>query len=112
MNFPNPAPLSKLLENFYTFNQSLERLEKDLEALNREVSGLRTDCTDLAMRVAVLEESRKTIEAQMRAVVAETVADLRVKFAEAQADLRVKQYQTDQSPALPESGKSREDSEG
>lgn len=89
MRFPNlTGPLSRLAEAFYTIQQRTETLEQDLREMRSEVSALRTEHSDLKTRVAVLEESPKTIDAQVRAEITATVAELRVKFAEAQAVAR------------------------
>ncbi len=40
------------------------------------------------MRAAVLEEARKTIDAQVRAEITATVAELRIRFAEARVAAR------------------------
>ncbi|MDQ3813137.1 MAG: hypothetical protein M3347_04200 [Armatimonadota bacterium] len=98
MNIPNPSPL---LRSFYTITEKLERLEKENQEIRQELAALRTDCTHLVTRIAVmetkLEQSQKTFEAQLRAVVAETVADLRVRYAETQAQSTGHQS----SPSLP-----------
>lgn len=89
MRLPNlTGPLSKLAETFYTIQQRMEALEHDLREMRTEVSALRAEHSDLKTRVAVLEESRKTIDAQVRAEITATVAELRIKFAEAQAAAR------------------------
>ncbi|MBV9865981.1 MAG: hypothetical protein JO316_11555 [Abitibacteriaceae bacterium] len=83
MNIPNPAgSIAEALRAFYTVDNTLKRVEEDIRSMKNEMSAIREEHSDLKSRVAVLEESRKTVEAQMRAIVAETVADLRVKFAE------------------------------
>lgn len=85
MNIPNPAgPLVDLARIFYTTNDKLARMEQDVREVKAETSALRTELAELKARVAVLEESRKTIEAQMRAVVAETVADLKIQYMQQQ----------------------------
>jgi predicted nucleic acid-binding Zn-ribbon protein len=88
MKMPSASDLNDLLKTFYTINEKLERMEKDLRDMRNEVSAVRTAHSDLQSRVAILEENRKTVEAQMRAVVAETVADLRVQFLEAKMEMR------------------------
>ena len=89
MNLPNIAELSRLAESFYTINKTLEDMEEALREMRGEISAVRTSHSDLQSRVAALEEGRKTVDAQLRAVVAETVADLKVNFMEAKMELRV-----------------------
>jgi chromosome segregation ATPase len=89
MNLPDfTGRVGALAKSFYTLEQKLERLEQDLRDLRGEISALAKDHTDLKMRVAILEEARNTTKAEVRAVIAETIADLRVRFAEAQAQVR------------------------
>lgn len=89
MRLPNPVgPISRLAETFYTVNQRIEQLEDEAREVRREVSALRIEHSDLKTRVAVLEEARKTTDAQVRAIIAETVADLRIRFAESQSAAR------------------------
>jgi len=84
---PNPTEtVSRLLETFYTIRQRMDRTEQDLRELRNEVSALRTEHSDVKARLAALEEARNTAKAELRAVVAETVAELRIRFSEAQGE--------------------------
>ncbi len=104
--------IGQLLEVYYTINERVSRLEGDMRraeegidalqqatadlkarvaALEAEDKSLRATVTDLAMRlaelttrVAVLEEARNTIDARVRAVISETVSEMRVQFIQAQ----------------------------
>ncbi|MDQ2730970.1 MAG: hypothetical protein M3Y56_04870 [Armatimonadota bacterium] len=75
---------SESLHTFVTISDTLKRLEDDLNTLNGDVSTLRTDLNivakDLAILQTVVQERQKTFEAQMRAIVSETILDLTVKF--------------------------------
>jgi len=82
--------LSELLKSFYTINETLERLEQDVRDMRTEVSALRSEHSDLKSRVAALEEGRKIVQAEVRAVIAEEVADMKVKFIEAKYELQTK----------------------
>lgn len=55
------------------------------ERVANGISTLRVNHSELKVRVSVLEEGRKVVEAQVRAVVAETIADLTIKFSRSQA---------------------------
>ena len=95
MNIPNPSPL---LKSFYTITEKLERLERDFQEVRQEVSALRSECAavgkDVAVLKSTLDQTEKLFEAKMRAVVSETVAELRIRYAETQA--------TSKPQALPE----------
>ena len=92
MRLPDLGNLGGTLKNLLTMQKAVEDLEQDFSRVASEVSALRTDTTDLKIRLAVLEsrvdQGHNTFEAQMRAVVAETVAVLRIRFVEAQAAAR------------------------
>jgi hypothetical protein len=53
-----------------------------LEAENKSLHGT---VTDLALRVAVLEEARNTVDARVRAVISETVFEMRAQMMQAQS---------------------------
>lgn len=77
--------LSRVAELVYTVNQRLDRVEADVREVQRGLQEVRLDFVRHESRLAALEEGRNTIKAEVRAIIAETVADLRVRFAEAQA---------------------------
>jgi septal ring factor EnvC (AmiA/AmiB activator) len=84
----NPlGALNDLLSRYYTIQQNYNRTEQDVRDLRSQFSALRDDHNDLKNRVSRLEEARSTTAAEVRAIIAETVGDLRAKFAEAQAAL-------------------------
>ncbi len=56
-------------------------LEADNKSLRTKVADSVADWT---ARVAVLEEARNTVDARVRAVIAETIAEMRVQFIQAQ----------------------------
>ncbi len=99
----NPlGTLSELLKRYYTIQQNLERFEQDAREMRREIAALRDDLNDVKNRLSRLEEARNTTAAEVRAIIAETVGDLRVKFTEVQAELRIKAAEA-QATALPPS---------
>lgn len=94
---PNPLEqLSKLASQYYTIEETLGRLERQFQSLESrifdvaaELARLRLEQLDAArkleIRIAVLEESRKTLAAEIDAKVVARLAELSIKFAEAQA---------------------------
>jgi predicted nucleic acid-binding Zn-ribbon protein len=99
MNIPNPSPF---LRSFYTIQERLDGLEENRQEIRQELAALRSSLTDLSQKVAILEtrmeQTQKTFEAQMRAVVAETVADMRVQYAEWKAENRPPERSSKQLP--------------
>jgi predicted nucleic acid-binding Zn-ribbon protein len=87
MLFPNVgAQLNNLLQLYYTVNERLHRLESELRRAEDDSRAIRSEADDLKTRVAVLEETVRSLRAEMRAelraVAAETVSELRVRFIE------------------------------
>lgn len=97
--------------------EKLERTERDFGEMRKEVAALRAECSNLAKEVAVLktanEQSEKLFEAKMRAVVAETVSDLKIRYAEQETKLEREYAQRGQAAqatpnaALPASASER-----
>ncbi len=98
------------LELYYTVNERLARVQEDIRQLQVEdrrmdeaILQLRGELSDLRARVAALEEGRHTLRAELRAVIAETIADLRVRYAEAEAQRAAPREspRAGEAPALP-----------
>ncbi|MDQ2732867.1 MAG: hypothetical protein M3Y56_14505 [Armatimonadota bacterium] len=93
---PNPLEqLSKLAKQYYTIEETLSHLTKQLETVESRISEVAAELTrlrfeqldearKLEVRIAVLEESRKTLSAEVDAKVVTRLAELSIKFAEAQ----------------------------
>lgn len=108
----NPlTPLNELLKRYYTIQEGFERFEQDVRDIRREIAALRDDHSDLKNRVSRLEEARNTTAAEVRAIIAETVGDLRVKFTEAQAEIRIKAAEAQVAALPPLLRKDRNESE-
>jgi chromosome segregation ATPase len=102
--------IGRLLDLYYTVNERLARMQEDIRQLQAEdrrmdaaILQLRSELSDLRARVAALEEGRNTLRAELRAVIAETIADLRIRYAEAEAQRTVQRESPGggESPALP-----------
>jgi predicted nucleic acid-binding Zn-ribbon protein len=95
------SKLNDLAEKYYTFNQKMDRMEQDLRDLRGEIASLTKDHLDVKMRVGILEEARKTIDAQVDARITRTIAEWRVQLAQASASAQANSDRPAPLPALP-----------
>ncbi len=97
--------LDRLAEFYYTINDQMRRVAEDVKRLDAALAKVQEDLSTLKADVAALQEARQTLRAELRAVIAETVADLRVRYAEAEARRTASEGQPreGESPALPPS---------
>ncbi|HEX8550629.1 MAG TPA: hypothetical protein VF681_03640 [Abditibacteriaceae bacterium] len=65
------STLSAVLKTYHTIEQSLEGIDKSVESLTDEFKLLRGEHMKMEGRIACLEESRKTVSAEVRADMAE-----------------------------------------
>ncbi|HEY0076514.1 MAG TPA: hypothetical protein VGB77_20665 [Abditibacteriaceae bacterium] len=96
-------------------------METDFGEIRKEIAALRAECSNLAKEVAVLrntaEQTDKVFEARMRAVVAETMSELKIRYAEQEAKLEREYAQRGQATQVtpnaalpPATGESRQGS--
>ena len=65
--------IGKLTRSFHILEERVNRLEKDVPALEEEIITLRRENADLTTRVAVLEENRKTVAAEVKLALTEAI---------------------------------------
>ena len=80
---------NETLKLYHTVEKSLANLEDSFKLIRSEATSLRTEIIQLEGRVSKLEESRATIHAEVKAVLAEGVAEIKVLTAQTVADLKV-----------------------
>ena len=74
---------------YHTIEKSLATLEDNFKLIRTEATSLRTEVIQLEGRVSKLEEGRSTIAAEVRAVMAEGLADVKIAKAQIESELRV-----------------------
>jgi predicted nucleic acid-binding Zn-ribbon protein len=111
MLFPNVASrIEQLVQLYYTVNDRLRYLEEDMRRVKDEGRETNQEVANLKVRVAVLEETVRSLRAEMRselrAVAAETVAELRIRFIEEAQAAQARASQTPTSlPPTTEEGR-------
>ena len=80
---------NETLKLYHTIEKSLSNLDDSFKLIRSEVTSLRTEIIQLEGRVSKLEESRVTIAAEVKAILAEGVAEMKVLTAQTVADLKV-----------------------
>jgi septal ring factor EnvC (AmiA/AmiB activator) len=80
---------NETLKLYHTIEKSLGSLEDSFKLIRSEATSLRTEIIQLEGRVSKLEESRSTIAAEVRATLAEGVAEMKILTAQTVADLKV-----------------------
>lgn len=103
---------NETLKLYHTIEKSLGNLEDSFKLIRSEATSLRTEIIQLEGRISKLEESRSTIAAEVKAVLAEGIAEMKILTAQTIADLKVdyaKQvsdlYRRDMERLLAESNK-------
>ena len=81
--------LNEAVKTYHIIDQKLSTVEKDLARLNIEFANIRLEHVRLEGRVSQLEEARKTIQAEVRADMAEAISRCEVNFARAEAQMKV-----------------------
>lgn len=66
--------LANLTKTLSVMDEKFKRLEEDVRDLRKENAELRKEVATLAAKVSALEEGRKTVGAEMRAALTETIA--------------------------------------
>ena len=74
--------LDEAMKSLHLLQERHERYEKNFSELREENAKLRKDVADLTVRVAVLEEGRKTIAAEVKLAVSESLMTWKIKEME------------------------------
>ncbi len=80
---------NETLKLYHTVEKTLDNLDDSFKLIRSEVTSLRTEIIHLEGRISKLEESRSTIAAEVRAALAEGVAEMKILTAQTVADLKV-----------------------
>lgn len=80
---------NETLKLYHTIEKSLVNLDDSFKLIRSETTSLRMEIIQLEGRISKLEESRSTITAEVRATMAEGIAEMKILTAQTVADLKV-----------------------